>query len=375
MKILFYFGGFARVGGIETFCKNLLCYLQRKNYSCSLVCWGQESPLLQHIEQSKIKVLRTPWRWGCRWKIPDWLLLFIGLQQIEQANIVLFGKLFPIEILKRLRLQASPHTTFVYITPYQPFSPKAEQKKRELLKVLNIFDLILVQAPVFQQNLRQIGYQGQIEIVPLMAQQSGNCRPFPPQEQLRIGFLGRLVEDKNIPLLIEAFHYFQNQYLQIFINENEKLQTPSLHLFGDGYLRQQLEKQVDRLGIKSSVMFHGNIQSEDITNVISSCHFFAFTSRIEGQCLAALEILSCGRPIVATDVGALPDILSDKRLGRIVKYSNYKYFADTLVEMTNLIQKEHISPEIIRAAYFERYAPEIIGSSYEKILTSCLKNN
>lgn len=374
MKILFYLGGFAPIGGIETFCKHLLTYLCRKNYSCTLVCWGQKSSLLQSIKQAKIKVIRTPWRWGCRWKIPDWLLLPTGLQHIKQADIVLFGKLFPIEILNRLKSHASPHTIFVYITPYQPLPPTAEQEKKQLLKVLNVFDLILVQTTVFQQNLRQIGYQRQIEVVPLISQNFGNSKPFPQREQLRIGFLGRLVEDKNIPLLIEAFHYFQNKYLQIFINEDEKLQKPSLHLFGDGYLRQQLEQQVDQLGIKSSVIFHGNIHTSDIENVISSCHIFAFTSRIEGQCLAALEILSCGRPIVATNVGALPDILSDKRLGRIVKYSNYIDFADTLIEMTKLIQKEHISPETIRAAYLERYNPEIIGSSYDRILSSCLKN-
>jgi hypothetical protein len=50
MEILFYFGGFAPVGGIETFSKNLLGYLQSKHHNCTLLCWGEKSPLLESIK-------------------------------------------------------------------------------------------------------------------------------------------------------------------------------------------------------------------------------------------------------------------------------------------------------------------------------------
>jgi glycosyltransferase involved in cell wall biosynthesis len=370
MNILFYFGGFAPVGGIETFCKNLLCYLQSKNHDCRLVYWGEMSPLLQSIEQAQVKIFCNPWRWGCRWNIPDWLLLPMGIKQAKEADLVILGKLFPTGILKRLKLKIGNHTKLVYITPYRPSVPTTTTEKIHLLKTLNFFNLILVQASVFKEDLRQIGYQGRIEVIPYIPNEPDSLQPLPPIEQLKVGFLGRLVEDKNISLLLEAFRCFQKQYLQASASEGKKQLNPSLHLFGDGHLRQQLEQSAEELGIASSVIFHGSIPNSEVERAIASCHVFAFTSRNEGQCLAALEILGCGRPIVATDVGALPDILSDSRLGRIVKSIDPKQFADSLVEMVKLIEQKSISPEVIRLAYLERYAPEKVGDRYSELLNS-----
>ncbi|GJD16224.1 hypothetical protein RIVM261_011800 [Rivularia sp. IAM M-261] len=371
MKILFYFGGFAPIGGIETFCKNLLFYLEAKNYSCRLVCWGPVSPLLQSLKQAKVKIVRSFWQWGCRWNLPDWLLLPFGIQEIKQANIVIFGKLLPNNILKLLRLQSDNTAKFVYITPYRPSAPKTIEGKKDFIEILDNFDLILVQASAFQEDLYQIGYQGRLETIPYIPRQPGKLICFPTVKELKIGFLGRLVEDKNIPFLIEAFSCFQNKWLQIS-SSRAKQQKPSLHIFGDGHLREQLEKLASDLGIACSVIFHGSIANNEVESAISLCHLFAFTSRTEGQCLAALEILGCGRPIVATNAGALPDILSDSRLGYIVESTDPNVFADSLMQMANLIEQESISPETICSAYLERYAPEKVGERYKQVLDSLL---
>lgn len=368
MNIVFYFSGFAPVGGIETFCKNILSYLQSQKYDCRLVCWGQMSPSLKSIEQAKVKIFRTSCQWGCRWNLPEWLLLPVGIQQVKQADIVIFGKLIPIDILKIIRSQATKKTKFLYITPYRPLPPNNNADTKDLLEALNIFDLILVQGSAFINDLRQIGYQGQVEVIPYIPHQPGKIKPL-ALEKIKIGFLGRLVEDKNIPLLLEAFSCFQKKYIQVS-NQDIQTEKPCLHLFGDGHLREQLEQLTEKLGIASSVIFHGSIPNDQVEDIIASCHIFAFTSRIEGQCLAALEILGCGRPIVATDAGALPDILSDSRLGRIVHSANPNNLADSLMEVAILIEQQSILPEIIRSAYLERYAPEKVGARYRELLTS-----
>jgi glycosyltransferase involved in cell wall biosynthesis len=326
------------------------------------------SPLLKSIEQAKVKIFRTSWRWGCQWNLPEWLLLPIGVKQVKEADIVIFGKLININILKKIKAQASQKTKFIYITPYRPLPPSSNTEKNHLLDVLNLFDLIIVQGSAFTNDLRQIGYQGRVEIISYIPHQPGKIEPLALGE-LKIGFLGRLVEDKNIPLLLEAFSCFKDKYIQAY-NQNTQSQKPSLHLFGDGHLREQLEQLAEKLGIASSVIFHGSVPNNQIENVITSCHMFAFTSRIEGQCLAALEILGCGRPIVATSAGAFPDILCDSRLGRIVHSANPNNFADSLMEIAKLIEQQSISPKIIRSAYLERYAPEKVGACYSELLTS-----
>lgn len=370
MKVLFYFGGFAPIGGIETFCKNLLSYLQDRGYTCTLVCWGQNVPLLQHLQKAQVRIFRSLWHWGCQWNIPDWMLLPIGTQQVKQADAVLFGKLFPIEILKLLRSQAGHRTRFVYITPYRPLPPTTTPEKRRILKALNFFDLILVQSSSFIGDLHSIGYQGHIEVVPYIPHQPSHLKPFPLKDKLKIGFLGRLVEDKNLPLLLKAFRCLQEEYLRKTKSEDREKQKPSLHLFGDGHLRQELEQLAQNLGIASSVVFHGSVPNSEVEEAIASCHLFAFTSRSEGQCLAALEILACGRPIVGTDAGALPEILADSRLGRLVQCANSENFAAHLMEIVKLIEQQSISPETVRSAYLERYQPERVSERYSELLVS-----
>ena len=149
MKILFYFGGFAPIGGIETFCKNLLCYLQTQKYDCGLVCWGQRSSMIQEMEKSNIQIIRSPWQWGCKWNVPDWLLFPLGIQQSKNADVIFFGKLFSHKILKEIKSQISARTKLVYMTPYKPVVPDTTIEKNEVLKTLDLFDLILVQVSAF----------------------------------------------------------------------------------------------------------------------------------------------------------------------------------------------------------------------------------
>jgi glycosyltransferase involved in cell wall biosynthesis len=368
MKILFYFGGFAPIGGIETFCKNLLCYLETKKYDCRLVCWGQKSSMIQKMEKSNIKIIRSPWQWGCKWNLPDWLLLPLGIQQSKNANVIFFGKLFPNKILKKIKSQISDRTKFVYMTPYKPIVPDTTIEKSHLLETLNLFDLILVQVSAFQDDLRQIGYKGRIELVPYMSHHLSPIQPLPTIESgLKIGYLGRLVEDKNIPLLLESFTCFQQKYLQLSATPQK---VPSLHIFGDGHLRGQLEQMAEKLGIKSSVIFHGSIPNTQVSEAIASCHLFAFTSRVEGQPLAALEILSYGRPIVASNVGAFPEMLLESRFGKLVESATPENFAHAILEVANLLKDQVILPETVRAAYLEQHSANQVGEKYEKLINS-----
>ena len=357
-KVLFYFGGFAPTGGIETFCKNLLVHLNANEYPCELVCWGKSSQLIKVIQEHKIKINRSFWRWGCKWNLPDWFLLLIGFWSLKNSDVVFFGKLFPLPILNILRSQAKSHTKFIYVTPYKPeVSSFIEAKK--LSKSLNLFNLILVQSQCFIQALKESNYLGDIAVIPYITAFKSQLLDLPPKTTLHIGFLGRLVPDKNISLLLQAFKFLK----KLNCNLNAKL-----NLFGDGSLRNQLESLANDLGIKDSVIFHGEVPHNQVSDVISSCHLFVFTSINEGQCLAALEILSCGRPIVATNAGALPEILSDSRLGKLVEFTP-ESVATGILEVAQLLE-ESITPEDIRSAYLERFDPQKVGDRYIEIINS-----
>ena len=80
-------------------------------------------------------------------------------------------------------------------------------------------------------------------------------------------------------------------------------------------------------------------------------------------------ILSCGRPLVATDAGALPEILSDPRLGRLVEFTS-KSVAIGILEVANLLQQNIMTPENICSAYLEGFNPEKVGHRYIEFFNS-----
>jgi glycosyltransferase involved in cell wall biosynthesis len=144
--------------------------------------------------------------------------------------------------------------------------------------------------------------------------------------------------------------------------------TPLLEIFGDGHLRAALEHHASQLGIARSTRFRGNIPQSHVSEAIDRCHLFAFTSIAEGQCLAALEILSRGRPIVATPAGALGEILSDARLGSLVTPETPAAASASLQELIDRISSGTLTAQSIQSAYLERYSANEIGKLYSVAL-------
>lgn len=367
-EVIFYFGGFSPVGGIETYARNLLIDFQKREFQCELFCWGSNSSLLQQLSQAGVRVRRLGWRWGCRINLPDWFMLLEGIARIRHRRIVLFGKPLPYTVMRILRHAAGPGARFVFITPYRPVVAEDEGERRRQLDRLNLYDAIWVQSASFAEDLRAIGYLGRIDVIPYMPEPTQAAKPY-PSGQIRIGFLGRLVEDKRVSLLLEAFRHFREHYLISGFGLDD---APTLDVYGDGHLRSELENASRRLGIAASVHFHGSIPQSQVRDAVGNCHMFVFTSRAEGQCLAALEILSCGRPVVATAAGAFEDILSDSRLGLLVRIDTAHEVSAGMRRMVDRIQANSVTPEEVQGACLERFGANEIGARYAAVMKELL---
>ena len=120
-------------------------------------------------------------------------------------------------------------------------------------------------------------------------------------EPVRIASVGRLVEIKGHEYLIRAIHKLRAERPAVILD-----------LVGDGPLRSSLEQLVGKLGLQSSVVFHGALPEPDVKRVLDNAHLFVLPSVTvdgaqEGQGLALQEAQACCLPVVATDHGALPE--------------------------------------------------------------------
>ena len=356
MKVTVLSGGFAPVGGVESFLVDLLSAVSAQGIESEIYCWDgavpRPNPLLRELATRGVRVYRSPWRWGCRWSWPDKLLLAHASDAILDTDVVLFGKPLPATIHRRLagRRGSNRSPRFILVTPYRPAEMWPTPPDA---RFLTSFDGIAVQAPSFGADLRSLGYHGPISVLPYIPPPCTPVAPL-PFGPLRIGFLGRFAAQKNLPYLLHAFRALL-------------LRRPAiLNLYGDGPERNTVSDLAFRLGIQSTVRFCGLLAPADVPAAIDSCSLFAFTSTTEGQCLAALQILARGRPLVATPVGAFPEMLDDPRLGRIAPLERPEDYADALLAVAD----RQAAPSEVQHLYASRFDRRRIIDSYISLLSN-----
>ncbi|HEX6280131.1 MAG TPA: glycosyltransferase [Pyrinomonadaceae bacterium] len=118
------------------------------------------------------------------------------------------------------------------------------------------------------------------------------------EKTILIGFVGRLTEIKNVPMLLQAMR----DYIKFPDAPEAKLV-----IIGDGHMRPALQRIVQDLGLTSDVIFVGN--RDDLGSIYAGFDIVALTSLNEGTPLSVIEAMASGRPVIATSVGGVVDLL------------------------------------------------------------------
>ncbi|MFC1937657.1 glycosyltransferase family 4 protein [Chloroflexota bacterium] len=90
-------------------------------------------------------------------------------------------------------------------------------------------------------------------------------------------------------------------------------------IVGDGPLRGQLEELVRELGIGQSVIFTGEVEGDFIPRILGYADVGVVVSLLETFCIALIELMASGKPVVSTPVGVAPEIVTPENdIGFIV---------------------------------------------------------
>lgn len=180
-----------------------------------------------------------------------------------------------------------------------------------------------------------------------------------PEKSLIIGTIGRLVPVKGHEFLIKAAKYIILKYPEAFFV-----------FTGDGPLEQKLKNQALELGINNNIIFLG--WRNDAAKIISVYDIFALPSLNEGMGRVLAEAMALGKPIVASNVGGIPDLVAHGKNGFLVPTRNPEKLAkyiQILIEDKEKKEKMGQTGKEIVINFSKEKMVEKIVNLYEELLT------
>ncbi len=147
-----------------------------------------------------------------------------------------------------------------------------------------------------------------------------------------IGYIGRLSGEKGIQHFTQALPtIFGNQQdLRVFIG-------------GDGQLKEMIEASLQEEGLTTRVDFPGWISHDDLPKYLNQLRLLVLPSYTEGLPNIMLEAMACGTPVLATPVGAIPDVIVDGRTGFIMENNSPECIVVNVIRALNSPGLEQIA--------------------------------
>lgn len=146
-----------------------------------------------------------------------------------------------------------------------------------------------------------------------------------------------------------------------------------LKIYGDGWQRKQLQRQIEDLGLSGSCFLEHT--TSDLGAKFQESSIFVLSSRFEGFGLVIIESMAYGLPVVAFDCHCGPsEIISDGVDGLLVAEGDIEKLAEKIIW---LIEHEELRKEMGKHARqkVEKYKIEYIGAKWESLFESLLKQN
>jgi len=169
-----------------------------------------------------------------------------------------------------------------------------------------------------------------------------------------LGIGARLVEVKGIEYLLGAVSELRRRYPRAL-----------LVIAGTGPWEKRLKDVARELGIEDHVAFLG--ARRDMHELLRVFDLYVLPSLSEGMPLALLEAMAAGCPVVATNVGGVPDIIIDGYNGMLVEPRNKDALAKAIRDMMDDDEKRNRFRERGRLLYERNYSAAAMTRRYERL--------
>jgi glycosyltransferase involved in cell wall biosynthesis len=174
-----------------------------------------------------------------------------------------------------------------------------------------------------------------------------------------IGIVSKLWEGKGHDILIKAF--------KKIIKERNDVK---LIIVGEGYLMEDLVKLVEKLDITSSVLFTGF--QADVSGIISTFDIGVLPSFFEGMGRVLLEAMAMEKPVVASNVGGIPDLVDNGINGFLTKPGDIDELYDALNKLLNNHELSINMGKQGRKKVSDKFSSKAMVKLIHNLYTECL---
>ena len=191
-------------------------------------------------------------------------------------------------------------------------------------------------------------------------------RPFSPDAALRADL--DVPSTAPVAAIVAALRPEKNH--ELFLRSAALIRElrPDAHflIVGDGERRPALEALTSELGLCGNVHFLGT--RSDVPQLLSLVNVVMLTSHMEANPVSILEALACGKPVVATQVGSIPESVHDGENGYLVAPGDASGLAARVVELFNDRSRARRFGQAGRQTVAEHWSLERMVSGYEELI-------
>lgn len=341
------------LAGAEVMAETLMLELKNKDYNVMAISlYDYQSPITERLKKNEIKVYYMGKKKGFDLKV------FRKIYQVlkeEKPDVIhthryVMQYVMPIAIL--LKIQSKVHTVHNIAT--KEISKPQRLLSRIFYKYFKIKPVaisprvkasIIEEYSIDEKNVPMI-YNG-INLNKILKKQDYSIK-----ERVNILHVGRFASQKNHKALLKGVAIAAESYPNI-----------KLQLIGKGELESQIISLIDKYRLNNHVELLGT--RDNVYNEMRNTDIFILPSLWEGMPITLIEAMAVGLPIIASDVGGIPDMLTNEKNALLINPTPENISKAIIYMIENPQQRLLFGLEAINAV--RRFSAEEMCVEYEKL--------
>jgi glycosyltransferase involved in cell wall biosynthesis len=360
-----------KMGGAESLLYYMLTYLQNQlYYDHDVAVLFEEGPFATALKRQGISVIRL----GSRPHGNPWAFFRLVVHLRSNDYDLVHVQLFPAGLMMAFTSMLFPHIPTIY-TEHNVWN---RRRGSTFWKLVDRFTysryrrVLAVSDQVGRALTEWIpSVESRLAVLPnaVALSRFGHCAGDEPQRlrsELEIAtttkillFAGRLARAKGIDVLLDALSVLEGNHV--------------LLIAGVGPLQDELSAKARRVGVERRVRFLGF--REDIPRLLRLTDVFVLPSRWEGTPIAILEAMAAQKPIVASAVGGITEVIRDGREGLLVPVEDAKAIARAVKTLLNDADLANQLALNAKQRVTECYSVPVMSNRLLKIYESVLQQS